>query len=434
MNGLLFRMQAPLLAAFLALIPIAALATSPQAGTQAQNSQLLLTQADAVFQQMSRITGLPIKAPLKKEVVQKSQITTLLEENLKSEYAPGEIHSEEASLKAFGLVPPDFDLRKFLISFYTEQAAGFYDPQRKTMFIAAWVTPAMQKVVLAHELTHALQDQNFGLKNFLEAVKQNDDATNARVAVVEGYATAAMMQSMLGSVPLAGVPSLQGFMNMAMQQDPSQFPVFAHAPFFFKFQSLFPYSVGLDFMQQVLRRGGWNDLNHLFTRPPVNTKQVFDPAIYLASEPQPTIDLPQPPDLLNDPGLKFLMGNTMGEEGYESLVGQLLSGDRAKAICPSWVADRYLVYSTPTPGYFALVSRTRWSNPQAAADFFHDYQTILAARYPRLVKDTRSGANLFMGSTDHGSVILMMSGNECRWVEGAPPAKGDGLLKWLQAL
>ena len=93
---------------------------------------------------MSQITGLPIKAPLKKQVISRPEIEKYLTQNLHEEMTPEEIHAQEALVRAFGLVSRDFNLEKFLISFYTEQAAGFYDPKRKTMFIADWIPAETQ--------------------------------------------------------------------------------------------------------------------------------------------------------------------------------------------------------------------------------------------------------------------------------------------------
>jgi Zn-dependent peptidase ImmA (M78 family) len=121
---------------------------------------------------MSRTTGLPIRAPLKKQILSRAEIRKYLESSLQEEYTPQEIHVQESALKAFGLVSREFDLAKFLLAFYTEQAAGAYDPRRQTMFIADWPTEEMQKMVLAHELTHALQDQNFDLEKFLHAARE----------------------------------------------------------------------------------------------------------------------------------------------------------------------------------------------------------------------------------------------------------------------
>jgi hypothetical protein len=389
----------------------------------------LLNQADAVFREMSRITGLPIRASLKKQIVGRAQMEVLLKAKLHSGMT-----AEEATLKAFGLVPPDFDLGKFLISFYTEQAAGFYDPQSKTMYIAAWVAPDMQKMVLAHELTHALQDQTFYLDQFLHVVKDNDDESNARQAVVEGYATAAMMQYLIEPVPLTAMPSLRSFMASAIQQSPARYPVFARAPFFLRYEALFPYAQGLEFMQQGLKLDGWNELNKLFPDPPVNTKEIFDPAAYFQHEAQPTLPMLRPPRLSKMRGLRFITENTMGELGYYSLLGQLLSEAEAKKVGPAWVADRYLIFATPQPNTFVLASRTEWRSPALAAEFFQDYQQVLAKKYPGLERDPRTKPDLFIGSTTRGWVVLMDRGNECRWIEGISKAQVGAMMKWLRSL
>ena len=124
------------------------------------------------------------------------------------EMTPAQIHAQEALVRALGVVPRDFNLEKFVVSLLTEQAAGFYDPKRKTMYIADWVPPEMQSMTLSHELTHALQDQNWDLDSYLHGARDDDDASAARQAVVEGYATAAMVQQSTGGVDLGELQSL----------------------------------------------------------------------------------------------------------------------------------------------------------------------------------------------------------------------------------
>src|SRR5208337_4250546 len=171
-------------------------------------------------------TGLPIKGPLKREVISRPEIEKYLTQNLHEEMTPAEIHAQEALVRALGLVSRDFNLEKFLISFYTEQAAGFYDPKRKTMFIADWIPAETQTMVLSHELTHALQDQSWDLETYLRAARDDDDATNARQAVVEGYATAAMMQQAAGGMELGQLPSIAPLLEMVVNQQFDEFPAF----------------------------------------------------------------------------------------------------------------------------------------------------------------------------------------------------------------
>jgi hypothetical protein len=420
------------------LLPLVEVSAAPQS-----SAQQLLGQADEVLQQMSELTGLPIKSTLNKQIISRAEVAKYLSETLHAEMTPQEIHIQEATLQAFGLVPPDFNLEQFLINFYTEQAAGFYDPHHKTMFIADWVEPDMQRLVLAHELTHALQDQNFDLERFLKAVRPDDDASDARQAVVEGHATAAMIQNLIAPMKLEDMPSLEPLMAPIIQQQLEEFPAFTRAPFFFRFQALFPYIEGMGFMQRGLAAGGWKRLNSLFNDPPNTTKEIFDPQAYFEKQPLPKVSLPHPEFLASIRGLNFLTENAMGELGYYSLLGQLISEDEAKSVATAWLADRYLLYEKAAAGaasglgrgdkQYILVSRTRWSSPESALAFFRDYHSILAHKYPDLAPDLRSTTDLFIGAAVSGKVILLHKGGECLWAEGIPTAQSDAMLNWLNS-
>ena len=390
--------------------------------------------ADSVLEEVSRITGWPIRSQLKKQMVSRAEVQKYLTENMREEYTPKELHVEEATLKAFGLVPPDFDLGRFLISFYTEQAAGYYDPHRKTMCIADWVSSDVQEMVLAHELTHALQDQNFDLDKFVHANRGNDDATNARQAVAEGYATAAMMQHMVGDIDLATLPSLVPLLESVVQQQIKEFPAFSSAPYFFRFQALFPYTEGMGFIQAGLKEGGWKALKQVFANPPTTTKEIFEPQLYFEHRSLPTIALPAPEALANIPHLEKLDENTMGQMGYYSLLGQFLSEDETKSVSRGWLADRYILYEDAGSHLYALVGRTRWSSPETAAAFCTDYHTILFRKYPGLTAEKHSTNDLFTGSAAHGRVVLLHKGDECLWAEGVPPAQTDKVLNYLRSL
>jgi hypothetical protein len=386
---------------------------------------------------MSELTGLPIKSSLKKQVISRPEVSKYIAETLRSEMTPQEIHIQEATLQAFGLVAPDFNLEKFLISFYTEQAAGFYDPLRKTMFIADWVEPDMQRMVLAHELTHALQDQSYDLEKFLKANRDDDDASAAREAVVEGHATAAMIQEMIEPMKLEVMPSLEPLMAPIIQQQLEEFPAFTKAPFFFRFQALFPYIEGMGFMQHGLQAGGWKRLNSLFDDPPRTTKEIFQPEVYFDKQPLPKVTLSQPAALAGVHGVSFLAENIMGEMGYYALLGQLISEDEAKSVAPNWLADRYLLYekSDAGPGkrQYVLVSQTRWLSAESAQAFFRDYHSILSHKYPELAPDPRSTSNLFIGKANNGQIVMLRKDADCLWAEGIPATQAEAILNWLKS-
>ncbi len=428
------------------VLPAAALLTCL---TRAQQpASTLLAKADEVLQEVSDMTGLPIKGPLKKQLINRAEVRNYLIENLHAEFTPSQLHVQEATLRAFGLVSRDFNLEKFLLTFYTEQAAGFYDPRHKTMFIADWPGEDMQQLVLAHELTHALQDQNFDLEKYLHAARGDGDATNAREAVVEGHATTAMMQHLVGPVDLGSLPSLEPMMAQITHQRLEEFPVFSSAPYFFRFQALFPYAQGMGFMQRGLALGGWKKLRELFARPPTTTKEIFEPRVYFENVPLPKVSLPLPGPLPSAAGLRLLDQNILGELGYYSLLGQLISEEEAKTVATGWLADRYILWERPGTDLTALMARTRWASPETALGFFRDYHTILARKYPELAPDRRSGTDLFVGSIPRlslgtvsesrtagsGAVILWRKGDEVRWAEGFPASQADALLSYLGSL
>jgi hypothetical protein len=446
-SALLLAMAAASLLAFgpeLRLAPSQQGESGGAAAVGQADSQSLVATADALLGEMSQMTGLPIRAPLKKQVVSRPEIQKYLVENLQAEYTPQELHVQQATLEAFGLVSPDFDLEKFLITFYTEQAAGFYDPRRKIMFLADWVDKDTQTQVLAHELTHALQDQSFDLLEFLHADRANDDATNARQAVVEGYATAAMMQRLIHPMKLTDLPSLSPLMDQVVHMQMSEFPAFTSAPFFFRLQAMFPYTQGMGFIQRGLEQGGWQKLGTLFANPPATTKEIFEPGFYFEHRPLPRLTLPHPAPLSNLGGLRLLAENVMGELGYYALLGQFISEDDAKSVATGWAADRYILYEqndngkSPRQGTaahrYTLVARTRWSSPEKAQAFFHDYQTILGRKYPGLGQDKRPEPDSFLGSGGSGEVILLRKGDEVRWAEGVPTTEQDATLDWLRSL
>jgi hypothetical protein len=159
------------------------------------------------------------------------------------------------------------------------------------MFIADWVPPEMQSMTLSHELTHALQDQNWDLDSYMHGARDDDDATAARQAVVEGHATAAMMQQATGGTELGDMQLLAPLLDALGSGELGGSAELSNAPYFFRVQLLFPYVQGMGFIQAGLQRGGWKDLNVLFEHPPESTKEIFEPEVYFNHQVLPKVEL-----------------------------------------------------------------------------------------------------------------------------------------------
>ena len=152
-----------------------------------------LATADEVMNEMSEITGWKLKSPLKKSIRTRADIRAYILAQMDDEKDAKERYASARSAEAFGLLPMGFNLDSFLVDLLTEQIAGLYDPKKHEFYIADWIQPDEQRMVMSHELTHALQDQYFHIEPWSRAAKPNDDAELARESVLEGSAMAGML-------------------------------------------------------------------------------------------------------------------------------------------------------------------------------------------------------------------------------------------------
>src|SRR5439155_19012222 len=164
--------------------------------------EALLAAADEIIRQVSALRGLKAKGPLARGVLSRDAIGQKLKERLAKEYTPEEVRGEARVLKRLGLLPPDADYEKLILDLLMEQVAGFYDPFAAKLYIADWLPLEMQRPALAHEIEHSLQDQHFDLKRFASPIKDDGDKQLAHSALVEGDATAVMLEFQAQSMGL----------------------------------------------------------------------------------------------------------------------------------------------------------------------------------------------------------------------------------------
>src|ERR1700676_1091056 len=190
-----------MVAAFFLAFGAAAQKIAPPASlpppASAQNQEFLQA-ADEVLAEMSKLISLPILSPLKKSMRSRDEIKAYLLQKMKEDKDADKRYADQKTMEKFGLLPKDYPLEQTLVKVLTEQIAGLYDPDSKEFFIANWNTDADVRMVMSHELTHALQDQHFHIDKWSDAAKPNDDAELARDAVVEGSAIARMFHYGLG--------------------------------------------------------------------------------------------------------------------------------------------------------------------------------------------------------------------------------------------
>jgi hypothetical protein len=253
-----------------------------------------------------------------------------LTKRIKKTLKPDEIRADELSLKMFGLVPPEFDLKKSTIDLLTEQAAAFYDYDEKKLFLLSDSSIEAETTTLAHELSHALADQHFNLENFMEETPSNDDENLAHTAVVEGQASWLMIAYELKRGGQPPVPTEEMLKSVADSGETSMadYPVLKGSPLYIQQSLLFPYSEGTRFFNAVYRKLGKAAFAEVFTHPPVSSAQIIHPEKYFAHEKPSEPALPK-----LAPEGKEVTDGSMGEFDHQMLLQQYLGEAITKKFC-----------------------------------------------------------------------------------------------------
>ncbi len=312
----------------------------------------------------------------------------------------------ELGLKAFGLLPQTLTLEDYLPKLTLAQLAGFYDSRRKRLALitgpqslfgdearaglGAQAFVSSQEGLVIHELTHALQDQHFGLANLAPTGNGLSDADRARVALVEGDATLTMLGDIAGVSP--GDLPVIGIKLQKLLGDPQQFMAMASgvpgtaelasAPAWFRDTMLFSYLQGAGFCASVLEHGGQRLLDYAFsTDPPRSTEQILHPEKWYGKPDEPAAIAW--PDLTAElPGYAKAASGQLGELGIGILLRQGLKDtpQGAAGAAAGWGGDQFAVYRLPPAGGSTpegsraqqptlLAWITQWDTDEAAARF-----------------------------------------------------------------
>jgi|HubBroStandDraft_6_1064221.scaffolds.fasta_scaffold125138_1 hypothetical protein len=413
----------PLLGGGILFAQQAATAPAPAAQPRANNAEFAAT-ADEVLQQVSQITGLKLLTPLKKTLRSRDEIRAYVVREMNEEKNPAERYAETKSAEAFGLIPKGFDLDNFMVDLLTEQIAGLYDPKAREFYIADWIPLDDQRMVMAHELTHALQDQHFQIEAWEKAARPNDDAELAREAVLEGSAMAAMIDYLLKGTGRS-VQDLPAIDPSVFAGDMSKSPKLQEAPQFLKDSMIFPYFGGLTFSTAILKSGGWNALSAVFTKPPASTQQIMHPALYKSGKAPASVAIPSLEKLLGPDWVK-IDENAMGEFGWKEILKQFLGEQAATPLAATWSGDRYALYEQKLTKHLILIARLHLDNEEHTGQFFGRYADALEQKYLGHENAPRS-SNFLTFDTSDGGVFLYCVGAECLSVEGASRAVFDGI-------
>src|SRR5215467_7530966 len=407
-----------------------------------RQAELLFHSVDEILQFDSKQTGLPVKHDVKRKLTSRDEVESYLTKHLNDEDTQ-RLRRSELVLKKFGLLPREFDLETFLVALLREEVAGYYDPKTKTVNLLDWVPMAEQEPVMAHELTHALQDQSVGLQKWMKrgdkdlaeikkdptpADIENDEMDNAREAVIEGQAQAMLFQYAIAPTgrTLVSSPELVDAMEEETLTGTPGTKVFNSAPIFMKESLTFPYSYGLQFVLKLMRNGGKQKaFAAVLQNPPHTTRQIMQPETYLSGE---KIEPMLVPDFKHDfkDYQKFDIG-AMGEFDVAVLMEQYAGKPASKRLYPEWRGGYYYAakLKNDASAPLGVLYVSRWSSAEKASKFAAIYTKSLGQRYKKVqeVGDPatekqaaeNAGIDVLTGrhswSTDEGTVVIEEQGD-----------------------
>src|SRR5205085_5706079 len=379
-----------------------------------------------VLRETSELRRLPVLRQVRSGAQTREEIEQMLVRNLSESVTPEEVSASETTLKKLGMVPQGFQLRPFLIKLLAEQVAGYYDPKTQEFYLADWIDLDGQRPVMAHELTHALQDQHFNLRRFDKWPKHDSDAELSAHSLIEGDASLVMMQYVMRS------PARQlSFMKSMVTGSAGSTEEIERAPRVLRETLLFPYFQGMNWVSQLYKRGGWDEVSAAFTRLPKSTEQVLHADKYFAGEEPQKVAVRDISSALGK-GWHMADNDVEGEWGYYLLLDEYLnSTDVSKRASEGWGGDRYALFVGPNASDVVVAQKSVWDTDADAREFFDAYVRRTTKRYGvEAAEVSESGRQVW--KTKEGGVCVELSGSTVLVVEGVPEGlDAKALVKML---
>lgn len=364
------------------------------------DTRKLFESVDKIFAFAAEDTGMPQHAAVKRRLVSKADVEMYATGQMAKEEFAKRFAQEELSMKKLGFLPRDFNLKEFLVKSTGQGIAAYYDPETKTISMLNWVPPDRQEPILAHELTHALQDQNYDLTMWMKAGSKvnpdakggSDDSALARKAVVEGQGMVVYVDYLLkaagrsledtpGLIYQMEDPTVKGAVDSQLMHD---------APMILREMGTFAYLGGLIFEGELLHKGGKKmAFEGVFARPPRNSHEVLQPNSYIDGEKLPPVRIPDLRRLLSEQYDVFDTGG-IGEVDVRALLKQYGERKIADDVSSAWQGGAYVTYRrkdrvvadvSGSTGDLALLYISRWKTAQAAERFARFYAGAVSQRY-----------------------------------------------------
>ncbi len=396
-----------------------ALAPEDEAWTQDELEAITIE----IQAEVEQIRGQEFKRPVAVKVTDKEGFISYVMKRLDQMGGPEKMEAEADIVKMLGLVPASMDYLQVTLDMLEGQVGGFYDPSSETFYLMDSFTGAIAKVILAHELTHALDDQYYDIDGKFEERLDDRDASSAYSSVVEGSGTSLMTLWTMKHIGELSPDDLQKIAEMSTESLDG-IPAVMWKPM------LGSYTQGQSFLNKgyrLLKKQGkkMSDITQMaFEDPPMTTEQILHPEKYWDSgrrdDPRLLVleggELPEGWRLIENSTVGELTLALLAEEEEEvdftnpmEVSSLTFTNDAARG----WDGDRLVLYGNNGEGRF-LKLVTLWDTEEDAREFE-------LAMQARLESWRKTVAELDSEGEGRGSQVL---------VEGNPEEQRVTIQVW----
>ena len=319
---------------------------------------------------------------------------------------------DQAMLALLGVVDPDLDLAQLYVDLSAEQISGFYSLEERIFYLVdRGGTTTDDELTLAHEYTHALQDQHYDL-NGLDDQAANSDERLAIRALVEGDAMLAMM--LYADKYVSAFDLMQAVTEAAgVESD-----VLDTSPLFIRGHRMFAYEHGEEFVTALHDRDGWEAVDAAYAKPPRSTEQILHPERYRRGDDPVEVTLPDLAGAL-DGGWQEVDREVMGELALRLYLEEHAGPSLAELAAEGWGGDAYALLRKGQDGPYLVVMKTVWDDQKEADQFWSIFQIAMGHRrdYSEVVSSLvgerdgvwwQSDAALTYGRQDGDEVLIII--------------------------
>lgn len=382
---------------------------------------------------VSRLRDLPALQPVRGQVVDRSTMIAQLREHIRVEIPPEVLRGQGEFLRAFGWIPPDYDFETGLYALIENQLAGYYDPDRKKMFLVDDLSTQEADATLAHELVHALQDQHYDLAPRLRYQPDANDAQSAIQCLAEGDATSAMLDYLLAPHGRNALATSDMEIALQVQAGMALSPSLRSVPSVLRNSLVAPYVDGVLLVHSLRRQGGWPSVDAVWRNPPTTTEQVLHPDKLVTRESAQPVSVPSTASLGD--GWTITYTDVYGEQGFRIAIEEWMPAKVARSAATGWAGDRAIVASRSAGGATITVAAWHLRFDRALAPAAENAEAQKA--YEAIVKSwsskTRNTHVACRASPSGAPIVVLVQQRELVLVAGSPQSAESNLLNGCRA-